>query len=348
MLRDKNNIALSNVGILSFSLIFALLVGSGLYGYGVDYFSSYYKENLDWGGVFDRTGYRIVTLAVNGVHVGVHITTFLLSLSVGLLIRENLRLKLNYSLAFFILLYLIVIHTWPIIMSTSNAMRQGLSMSFIFLALISSSRKNYVWLVIFIIVSIFMHKSGLLLSMIVLFATYINNLLRSVSFKRRRVMHFLFGTLLLITFYAAISYNFDTIEGSKIIEGDFRAAFVLISFSYVILSFVHKSLINGPYNLTLYYYSFMSPAVLMNGLNWEFERLGMMMLIPYILAIGTIFDRTLNKFYLIIVFLALLLLTIYMGMYDFGLNQSPPLDMEIQQGIDGFIWTGKEWLPDTL
>ena len=348
MLRDKNNIALSNVGILSFSLIFALLVGSGLYGYGVDYFSSYYKENLDWGGVFDRTGYRIVTLAVNGVHVGVHITTFLLSLSVGLLIRENLRLKLNYSLAFFILLYLIVIHTWPIIMSTSNAMRQGLSMSFIFLALISSSRKNYVWLVIFIIVSIFMHKSGLLLSMIVLFATYINNLLRSVSFKRRRVIHFLFGTLLLITFYAAISYNFDTIEGSKIIEGDFRAAFVLISFSYVILSFVHKSLINGPYNLTLYYYSFMSPAVLMNGLNWEFERLGMMMLIPYILAIGTIFDRTLNKFYLIIVFLALLLLTIYMGMYDFGLNQSPPLDMEIQQGIDGFIWTGKEWLPDTL
>jgi hypothetical protein len=320
MLRDKNNIALSNVGILSFSLIFALLVGSGLYGYGVDYFSSYYKENLDWGGVFDRTGYRIVTLAVNGVHVGVHITTFLLSLSVGLLIRENLRLKLNYSLAFFILLYLIVIHTWPIIMSTSNAMRQGLTMSFIFLALISSSRKNYVWLVIFILVSIFMHKSGLLLSMIVLFATYLNNLLRSVSFKRRRVMHFLFGTLLLITFYAAISYNFDTSEGSKIIEGDFRAAFVLISFSYVILSFVHKSLINGPYNLTLYYYSFMSPSVLMNGLNWEFERLGMMMLIPYILAIGTIFDRTLNKFYLIIVFLALFFLTIITGMYEIGLT----------------------------
>ena len=348
MLRDKNNIALSNIVILSFSLIFALLVGSGLYGYGVDYYSAYHKSNFVWGGTFDFIGYRVATLTIFETHVGVHITTFLLSLSVGLLIRENLRLKLNYSLVFFTLLYLIVIHTWPIIMSTSNAMRQGLSMSFIFLALISSSRKNYVWLVIFIIVSIFMHKSGLLLSMIVLFATYINNLLRSVSFKRRRVIHFLFGTLLLITFYAAISYNFDTIEGSKIIEGDFRAAFVLISFSYVILSFVHKSLINGPYNLTLYYYSFMSPAVLMNGLNWEFERLGMMMLIPYILAIGTIFDRTLNKFYLIIVFLALLLLTIYMGMYDFGLNQSPPLDMEIQQGIDGFIWTGKEWLPDTL
>ena len=320
MLRDKNNIALSNIGILSFSLIFALLVGSGLYGYGIDYYAAYHHPNRFEGGIFDAIGYSVATLTIFDTHIGVHITTFLLSLSVGLLIRENLRLKLNYSLEFFILLYLIVIHTWPIIMSTSNAMRQGLSMSFIFLALISSSRKNYVWLVIFILVSIFMHKSGLLLSMIVLFATYLNNLLRSVLFKRRRVIHFLFGTLLLITFYAAISYNFDTSEGSKIIEGDFRAAFVLISFSYVILSFVHKSLINGPYNLTLYYYSFMSPAILMNGLNWEFERLGMMMLIPYILAIGTIFDRTLNKFYLIIVFLALLLLTIYMGMYEIGLT----------------------------
>ena len=319
MLRDKNNIALSNIVILSFSLIFALLVGSGLYGYGVDYYAAYHKSNLVWGGIFDAIGYRVATLTIFDTHIGVHITTFLLSLSVGLLIRENLRLKLNYSLAFFILLYLIVIHTWPIIMSTSNAMRQGLTMSFIFLALISSDRKNYVWLVIFILVSIFMHKSGLLLSTIVLFATYLNNLLRSVSFKRRRVIHFLFGTLLLITFYAAISYNFDTSEGSKIIERDFRAAFVLISFSYVILSFVHKSLINGPYNLTLYYYSFMSPAILMNGLNWEFERLGMMMLIPYILAIGTIFDRTLNKFYLIIVFLALFFLTIYTGMYEIGL-----------------------------
>jgi hypothetical protein len=121
-------------------------------------------------------------------------------------------------------------------------------------------------------------------------------------------------------FYASISYNFDTGEGSKIIEGDFRAAFFLISIAYVILSFFYKSIISNSFNLSLYYFSFISPAVVMNGLNWEYERLGMMMLIPYILAIGTIFDRTLNKFYLIIVFLALFFLTIYMGMYEIGLT----------------------------
>ena len=319
MLRDKNYIVLSNIGILSFSLIFALLVGSGLYGYGVDYYSAYHKSNFVWGGTFDFIGYRVATLTIFETHIGVHITTFFLSLSVGLLIREHLRLKNINSLVFFVFLYIIVIHTWPIIMSTTNAMRQGLSMSFIFLALIASSHKNYLWLIIFILVSILMHKSGLLLSMIVLFATYLINLLRSYSYKSRLAIHFLFGTLLLIMFYASISYNFDTGEGSKIIEGDFRAAFVLISFAYVILSFFYKSIISNSFNLSLYYFSFMSPAILMNGLNWEFERLGMMMLIPYILAIGTIFDRTLNKFYLIIVFLALFFLTIYTGMYEIGL-----------------------------
>ena len=49
MLRDKNNIALSNIVILGFSLIFALLVGSGLYGYGVDYYAAYHKSNFSQG-----------------------------------------------------------------------------------------------------------------------------------------------------------------------------------------------------------------------------------------------------------------------------------------------------------
>ena len=53
----------------------------------------------------------------------------------------------------------------------------------------------------------------------------------------------------------------------------------------------------------------------MNGLNWQYERLGMMMLIPYILAFGSILNRVSYTMYLIIVYVALLFLTIYMGMY---------------------------------
>ena len=83
------------------------------------------------------------TASINGVHLGVQIVTFILTISAGFLIREHIKFKESYSLVFFILLYVTAIHTWPIIMSTSNAMRQGLSMSFIFLAFVAGSRKKF-------------------------------------------------------------------------------------------------------------------------------------------------------------------------------------------------------------
>ncbi len=316
MSTNKQYVFRSNIVILIFSIVFALLLGSGLYGFGVDYYAAYHKANLIWGGPFDRLGYSVATLSIAGTHIGVQIVSFILSLSVGLLIRENLRLKHRNYLALFVFLYIIAIHTWPIIMSTSNAMRQGLSMSLIFLALIASSHKNYFWLIICTLIATFMHKSGLLLSVIVLFATYLNSLLTSFSYKNRVVIHFLFGALLLIIFYVSVYYVFDIKKPSKIIEGDFRAAFVLIAFIYVMLSFFYKSIISTPFNLSLYYFSFISPALLMNGLNWEYEKLGMMMLVPYILSIGDLFNKPYNKVYLISTFLLLWLLTIYMGMYD--------------------------------
>ena len=57
----------------------------------------------------------------------------------------------------------------------------------------------------------------------------------------------------------------------------------------------------------------------MNGLNWQYERLGMMMIIPYILSFGTIFNRSSYKLYLISVILLLFFLTIYVGIYSNGL-----------------------------
>jgi len=338
MLLNKQYISKSNIAILLVSIAFALSMGFGFYGYGNDYYAAYYKSNLDWGGLYDRLGYRMTTLSVHDIHIGIQVTTFLLSLSTGVLIREFLRSRDNYSFVFFLSLYLVVIHTWPIIMSTSNAMRQGLSMSFIFMALISASHRSYFWLLVFSCISIFTHKSGLLLSVIVLFATFVNNFFMGFSYKR----HFLIGMLLLIACYLSISLVFDVDQPSKIIEGDFRFAFVLIGFTYVALSFFYRGIINGPINLSLYYYSFIAPAVLMNGMNWEYERLGMMMLIPYILSFGTLFEKFSNKVYLILAFLALLLLTIYMGMYD-ALNLTPPIDMQIHNEKLGLFWTGVAW-----
>ena len=58
----------------------------------------------------------------------------------------------------------------------------------------------------------------------------------------------------------------------------------------------------------------------MNGLNWQYERLGMMMIIPYILSFGSLFSKSSYNTYLILTFLLLLFLTIYAGMYTNGLS----------------------------
>lgn len=320
MLENKRLVYLSSSSILFISIIFALLVGSGMYGYGIDFWSSYYKHNLDWGGVFDRLGYKVATLSIYGNHIGVQVTTFILSLSVGFLIKEHLKSKSNYSFFLFLFLYLIAIHTWPIIMSTSNAMRQGIAMSFIFLALISSKNKNYILLIIYCVIAIFIHKSGLILSAIVAIATTTNNIFKVFNLNNKWLLHFFSGIILLILFYFSIPFYLDIDGPTKIIEGDFRVVFVLISFAYVILSLFYKSLVTGSINLSSFYFSFISLPIFLHELNWEYERLGMMMLIPYILSFGTIFSRPSNKFYLIMIFLALFFLTIYMGMYKLGLT----------------------------
>ena len=311
-----NNFNFSTFVILTISIIFALLIGGGIYGYGNDFYAAYNTPNLDWGGIFDRLGFILSTLTVNGVHIGIQIVTFFLALSSGLLIREHIKFKQSFSLIFFILLYLIAIHTWPIIMSTSNGMRQGLSMSFIFMALVSSSRKAYFWTVVLSLIAIFMHKSGLFLFAIVVFANVVNNLLASFSPSSKTLINFLIGIFLFIAAYIFINIvGLNEVKPSQIIGGDFRGAFILIGFVYVALSFFFKSILSNSFNLTLYYFSFIAPSFLMNGLNGEYERLGMMMLIPYILSFGALLNRTSYQIYLILVFLLLLLLTIFTGMY---------------------------------
>ena len=66
-------------------------------------------------------------------------------------------------------------------MSTSNAMRQGLSMSFIFLAFVAGSRKKILWLGFFSILATLTHNSGIVLSSVVIFSYIVKNLLDNYS-----------------------------------------------------------------------------------------------------------------------------------------------------------------------
>tara|TARA_B100000674_G_scaffold178673_3_gene144674 strand:- start:2853 stop:3839 length:987 start_codon:yes stop_codon:yes gene_type:complete len=312
-----SNNSFSTIIILTISILFALMVGSGLYGYGNDFYSSYYKANLDWGGLFDRLGFILATASINGIHLGVHIVTFILTVSAGFLIREHIKFKQSYSLVFFILLYITAIHTWPIIMSTSNAMRQGLSMSFIFLAFVAGSRRKIYWMTIFSILATLTHNSGIVLSSVVIFSYVVKNVLEDFSPASKKFLNLIIGIMLLMFCFVFIKIAGLNEVGrpSKIIGGDFRGAFVFIGTLYILLSFFYKSILANSFNLSLYYFSFVAPSLLLNELNWEYERLGMMMLIPYILSYGILLNRFSYQIYLLIIFILLLFLTIATGMY---------------------------------
>ena len=324
-LKVKKYITFSSVIILLVATLYALIVGWGWYGFGSDYYFAYI-QGMEWNNPnakpFDFLGFKVATLVINEFYIGVYIVTFIMTLSTGFLIRECIKFKQSYSLIFFLLIFLIAIHTWPIIMSTSNAMRQGLTMSFMFLTLISSFRKNYYWMIFFSPFAIFMHKSGLFLIVCIFVATFSSELLKTYSHKRKAIINFLFGTFLLISIY----YFFDIFiikedfVITRIIGGDFRWPFVFIGFVYVVLSFFYKSLLDNSFSLSLYFMSFAILPILMHGLNWQYERFGMIILIPYILSFGFILNKRSYKMYLILSFFLLYLLTIYTGMYSIGLK----------------------------
>ena len=304
--------------IVSLSLIYSILVGGGLYGYGVDYTFGY-TMGFDWSsgraGLFDYLGFKIATLNINGYYISVYIVTFILSFSTGLLIKTHLNFHKSYSISFFLLIFILSIHTWPIVMSASNAMRQGLAMSFIFLALNACVQKKNYAMIFFLLVSIFMHRSSIFFMPIIIFANLLSKSTILSNSNKKSFFHFLIGSILLFFSNYFFSVLYPNGASTRIIGGDYRAAFVIIGCFFILMSFFNKKLLSNTYNLSLYYYSFLSLAPLLVGLNWQYERLGMMMTIPYILAYGFLFNKASYKLYICMSFILLFFLTIYTGMF---------------------------------
>lgn len=315
---------ISTIAIYFVSIIFSIIVGAGLYGYGVDYYSGY-SHGFEWNKLnatgFDYLGYKIATLIVYQHHIGVYLTSFILSVSSGFLIHECIKLKQNYSLSFFLIVFLIALHTWPIIMSTSNAMRQGLTMSFMFLTILCGFKKNYIYMIVFSSLGIFMHISGPFIILIVIFATILNKLIINFDHIHKTIINFVVGFFLFFSCYFLLfKTGLAGDDNSRIISGDFRWAFLVISLTYLLFSIFFKSILENSFHLAIFYFSFITPAFLLAGLNWQYERFGMMMLIPYILSFGHLFNNRSYKIYLILSFISLLTLTIYTGMYSIGLT----------------------------
>lgn len=313
------NLGINNKLIVFISLTFSLIVGSKFYGFGRDYYHAYKYPNLDWGSWYDFMGYRVSTFTIYDVNFGVYIVSFLLSISCGVLLKKFFKLKGLNSVIFFILIYSMTLHTWPIIMSTSNAMRQGIVMSIMFIAFSYLMEKKIFTAFFFIFISIFFHKSGIIFLIIyvnVLLLKLISNRLK----KNKYIINFyiLYGILISFFIYYLILFSGKVdIVYSKIIEKDYRFHFVVISLIYVfIFSYKYKFLKNDTISLFLYLFSFAITSVLILGLNWEYERFMMMMTLPYIFMFSIFLNKNSSYIYYFVSIGSLLVLTIFNGMYS--------------------------------
>jgi len=304
--------------IFFISFCFSLLIGSGFYGFGHDFYMSYYKSNIAWGDFRDQLGWILSTLTIYKVHVGVYLASFVLSLSVGLLLFKTTYgyfCKKNYWL--FFLLYLILIHTWPVIMSTSNAMRQGFSMSFLFLALYFLLSKKYFWYLVSIGLIVTTHKSGILLALLLIGSNIYNNKIQKWFNSPYMHRNFLVisGFLLATMVYILIPVAFNNHEDSRIIAGDYRFPFLAINTAYIFIYYKYLFIKSNQIDIFLLICSFVFPVFLFYGFSWEYERLNMMILILYMISFPKIFVDRDKKNVLLLATTLLLFMTVFTGMY---------------------------------
>jgi hypothetical protein len=309
--------------IFLISFVFALVVGSGFYGFGIDFYGAYYKSNLAWGDFRDRLGWMLSTLTVYRVHVGVYLASFMLSITTGLLLLKTVHRYFyrKYYWLFF-LMYLILLHTWPIIMSTSNAMRQGFSMSFLFLAIYFLLSKKYVWYLVSIGLVVMTHKSGLLLALLLVGINIYSNQIqeRFNSPRKRRNLLIAAGFLLSIIIHILLPVVFNNHGSSRIISGDYRYPFLIINIMYILIYIKYLFIKSDQIDIFLLICSFVFPVFLFHDFNWEYERLNMMILILYMISCTKIFVDRDKKYALLIAVILLLFMTIFAGMYSVGLK----------------------------
>lgn len=315
MLKNKFSISRSLLIVFVSAIIFAVMKQLGVYGFGNDYHAAYNEQNLNFGSLFNRLGWIISTFSIFGNHYGVFFTTLILGISYGIFLRSIFIFQKLTNIYFFLFILIVGFHTWPIIMSTSNAMRQGLCMSMIFLYLTFYLEKKLFLSFFFIFLSIFMHKSGPFIALIFLFSLIIKYFLERI--KNYHNLYYVFFSVIIFLFcWVLVFYFEDGTRNSRIIHKDYRYHFVSLSFIYFTIFHYKNNLLKKNFiNIFLYFYIFATLAVFFEKLNYEYERLQMILLIPMIFAFGFIFNKRSLYIYYGIVFPFLLLLTVINGMY---------------------------------
>ncbi|MDC0350827.1 EpsG family protein [Candidatus Pelagibacter sp.] len=305
------------------SIIYAILAGSGFYGFSNDFYAEYFRSNLIYPSFREVLGSLLSTITIFDIHLGVELTSFFVAISSGLLIRSIFIVNNKNSLPFFLFIFLIMIHTHPIIMSTSGAMRQGWVMSFVYigLSIIISDNKRLLPTLLFFM-AVFFHKSGLIFFLLYLLTQLFFMINKIIEIKRFYLI--IFGILLFSTSCIVLDFLGWTNANHRIVYGDFRFFWLIINFVYVV-TFLY--IINKNYlkelkfpSFFLYFHACIATSFLLMGLNWQYERINMIIGILVLTIFISFFKKKYFYLYLTIGMCTYLLLTIIQGMYSIGLT----------------------------
>jgi len=114
-----------------------------------------------------------------------------------------------------------------------------------------------------------------------------------------------------------LKYLGETNITSRVIGGDYRLFFFIINLFYIIyctfnFNFLKKNFVN----IYLYIFSSLAITTLVLELNWEYERLNMMMLIPLIFTCGFLFNKKSTIIFWFTIINLLFFLTLYSEVYQ--------------------------------
>ena len=311
--------------IIFISIIYGYLVGAGLYGFSNDYYAEYYQSNLLYPHFYDKLGSLLSTLTIFETHIGVYLTSFILSFSTGYILKCFFEIKQKYSYFAFFFIFLITLHVHPVIMSTSGAMRQGWAMSCIFFSIALILRDKNKLSLLFIFFAIFMHKSGLIFFFIYLMSHLTFFLTQGLKTKYVTLFAILLVGIVsfFLAIYMALLSGFSSSD-HRIVAGDFRFAWLIVNLCYIFFFFLtydnQKKKQIKRICLFLYIHASTAPGLLYMGLNWQYERINMVIGILLILVISLFLKKNSFYLYLTLAMCTYLFLTIYQGMYSIGLT----------------------------
>ena len=313
---------IQNYSIIVISIIYGFIVKFGYIGFGIDYFYAYHKSNVIGSSIFNSVGWYLTTLNLFNTQLGIFLVPFLISLSTGYLLKYFFTIQNLNSRFFFIIILIFSLFSWPLVISSNNAMRQGLMMSFIFFSIVLIADKKFYFGIFFILIATFTHRSGIAF-LFVTSSIYFYKTVFEKFFINRGSNYLIFG-FLIFTISLIINLLDQTYYGrygsNTAIGIDFTYLNILINLLFIIYFTIYHKLLKNYLLLFLYFFSFSALAIFCAGLNWEYERYNMIMIAAYIYAFAICFEINSKYIYLLTSLFILFILTILTGMYDFGVG----------------------------